>query len=317
MKKVLKKVILVIIFIYCCIDILAQQDKVYLYSSLYDESIPIEASNILINKMNKAIIVNGMGSDSNIKRYLLSANVDIVQKNVIPTTPSRVSMKMDITFYVGDVIDNKLLESCTLSVTGIGLNEKKALNSAFQTIKPQNSELQMMLSSAKQKIVTYYTNNCNDILSKASGLAQTGMVEEAIYQLMIVPNICQECYSKCQQLAIALYQQKIDLEASQMVLRARSEWMKNPTAEGASIAANLICQINPHSNKYQEAIELSHIIESKLETDAKKEWEFKMKQYEDNLLFKRSIVDACKDIGVAFGMGQPKEITKTIIKGWF
>ncbi len=42
-----------------------------------------------------------------------------------------------------------------------------------------------------------------------------------------------------------------------------------------------------------------------------------MKQYEDKQVFKNSIVEACRAIGVAFGNGQPKEVTKTIIRGWF
>ncbi|MFR3187688.1 MAG: hypothetical protein ACLTOV_06740 [Phocaeicola sp.] len=57
-------------------------------------------------------------------------------------------------------------------------------------------------------------------------------------------------------------------------------------------------------------------ISSKLEAKAKKEWDFRMKQYEDNQVFKRSIVDACKAIGVAFGNGQPKNVTKNIISRW-
>lgn len=42
-----------------------------------------------------------------------------------------------------------------------------------------------------------------------------------------------------------------------------------------------------------------------------------MKQYEDNQAFKRSIVSACRDIGVAFGKGQPRTIVRNIVRGWW
>ena len=57
-------------------------------------------------------------------------------------------------------------------------------------------------------------------------------------------------------------------------------------------------------------------IENKLQADAKRDWDFQMKKYEDNQAFKRSIVDACQAIGVAFGNGQPKNTTKNIVRKW-
>jgi len=80
--------------------------------------------------------------------------------------------------------------------------------------------------------------------------------------------------------------------------------------------AGIISQINPQAKNYDRVVAFREEISSKLEAKAKKEWDFRMKQYEDNQVFKRSIVDACKAIGVAFGNGQPKNVTKNIISRW-
>ena len=42
-----------------------------------------------------------------------------------------------------------------------------------------------------------------------------------------------------------------------------------------------------------------------------------MKKYEDNQAFKLSIVEACRAIGVAWGQGQPQNVTKTIVRSWW
>jgi hypothetical protein len=41
------------------------------------------------------------------------------------------------------------------------------------------------------------------------------------------------------------------------------------------------------------------------------------KQYEDSQTYKKSIVKACRDVGMAWANNQPKSIAKTIIRGWW
>ena len=61
---------------------------------------------------------------------------------------------------------------------------------------------------------------------------------------------------------------------------------------------------------------LYETISKKLLADEKKIWDFQKKQYDDKQIFKQSIVEACKAIGVAFGQGQPQNVTRNIISRW-
>lgn len=53
------------------------------------------------------------------------------------------------------------------------------------------------------------------------------------------------------------------------------------------------------------------------EKDELREWNFQQKQYEDSLDYKRSIVKACRDVGMAWANNQPQSIVKNIIRGWW
>ena len=295
---------------------LSDEGRISLNAVVVDEDIPSEACRNLENRLTRAIVANGYADNGYSDRFVLAAKVDILSKDVAPSTPARISQKLDITFMVGDIIENKVYSTCTVSLAGIGTNETKAFISAFSKVNPNHKELQAMLVEARQKIVAFYTDRCDEIVQNAQSLADMQKYDEAIFRLMSVPNVCANCYKKCQNTASAIYSRKIDTEAVTLLNQAKAEWMSHPNVDGVQIVASIIGKINPQAKSYNEVAAFREEISSKLETDAKKEWDFRMKQYEDKQAFKRSIVDACKAIGVAFGNGQPKNVIKNIVSRW-
>lgn len=315
------RILLLCIMAFYCFTVLFSQNlsdeiRISLNAVVSDENIPVEACRNLENRLKCAIAANGYADNGYIDRFVLAAKVDILSKDVVPSTPARISQKLDITFMVGDVIENKIYLTCTVSSAGIGTNETKAFISAFSKINPNHKELQAMLQEAREKIVTFYTDHCDEIVRNARTLAGVQKYDEAIFRLISVPNVCADCFQKCQSTASAIYSSKIDSEAVALLNQAKTEWMSHPDINGAQSVADIISQINPQAKNYDKVVAFRQEISSKLEADAKKEWDFQMKQYEDNQAFKRSIVDACKAIGVAFGNGQPKNVTRNIVSRW-
>ena len=94
-------------------------------------------------------------------------------------------------------------------------------------------------------------------------------------------------------------------------------WASNQNAQGAGKVADIICQINPQSTSYDKVISLRNIVSANIQSEAKREWDFKMKQYEDNQTFKQGLVDAAKAIGVAWGQHQPSTVYRTVIRQWW
>ena len=286
-------------------------------AQVVDEKIPDEAARQLEMKLQNALIVNGYSDNGYTERFVMTAKVDVTQKDVTSTNPVRISEKIDITLMVGDVVENKLYASVTLESAGIGTNENKAFINAFRFIKADNPQIQQMLDEAKTKIIDYYTDHCPEIIKRAQGLVKLQRFDEAISSLVSMPNICKECFMQCQQQAAIIYQQKIDTEASVLLEKAKTVWASNQNAQGAGKVADIICQINPQSTSYDKVISLRNIVSANIQSEAKREWDFKMKQYEDNQTFKQGLVDAAKAIGVAWGQHQPSTVYRTVIRQWW
>ena len=317
----MKNIFLLLVCVcFLCLRINAQTSdasQVSINVLVADENIPEEAVRNLENKLKRTLTINGITDNGYVERFVLTAKVNIISKDIVPTTPARISQKIELTLMVGNIVENKLYESHSLSLAGIGTTETKAFVTAFQKFNPQNKEIQSMLTKAKEKIITYYTNNCDAIIQQANTLADMDKMDESIFQLISVPNVCSDCYQRCQKQASLIYIRKINSEGVVLLQKAKTEWMKQPNTSGANIVSEIIMQINPKAQNYNEVVKFRKEIESKLQADAKREWDFQMKKYENSQTFKRSIVDACKAIGIAFGNGQPKSVTKTIIRGWW
>ena len=149
-----------------------------------DDDIPTAAVKNIETKLQRALASNGIGDMDYTQRFVLAAKVDVVQNDVMPSNPPRVSKKLDLTLMVGDVIENKIYETCTMSLAGIGTNDAKAFVSAFSRVNPNNEDLQTMLAAAKEEIMAYYENNCDYIISNANSLAGQQKYDEAIARLM-------------------------------------------------------------------------------------------------------------------------------------
>lgn len=284
--------------------------QISLNATLEDNNIPAEARSALLTKMQRALTVYGFADNGYTDRFVLLAKVNVISKDIVPTTPPRISQTLKLTFIVGDIIEKKMYESCEFEVAGIGTNETKATISAFQKVNPQNRTIMAMLEQAKEKIVTYYSTNCDMFLQQATALASMGRWDEAIFQLMSVPGVCRDCQMKCQATATQIYKKKIDAEGRILLDQARAEWTQHPDVEGAVHVAEIIARINVNSAVYEEIGTLQKEIAGKLDEERRKEWEFKMKQYEDDVKFRNNVVDACRAVGEAFGKNQPKSVVR-------
>lgn len=282
-----------------------------------DDVVPDEAARNIETRMQRLLTSNGYADNHYAVRFVLTAKIDVTSKDVVPSNPVRVSEKMDITFMVGDVVENKIYATSTVSVAGIGTNENKAMISAFSKVNPDTPALREMLEQAKAKIVDYYTNNCSAEITLAKTLASMGNYDEAIARMMSVPNVCSTCYQQCQSAAVSFYQQKIDAFGLQQLNKARNAWLENPTIQGASTVAECLSGISPNSACYPDVEKFRTQVTSKLKADEQREWKFRLKQYEDSQAFKKSIVNACREVGVAWASNQPKSVVRNIIRGWW
>lgn len=281
-----------------------------------DANTPKEAQSYLKNKLQNLIISANYISNSTIERFVLAVRIDVVQKDVTPTAPIKVVNKLNITLYVGDVLENKLFASMQHQTVGIGNNETQSFINALNKLDGKKESIIKMLSEAQTKILDYYTLHCDDMVTHARQLAAREQFDEALAILTSVPNINSECFALCQQQATDVYNKKINAEAAVLLNSAKSAWLAHPDKKGAEEVAKVLEKINPSTKSYNEANNLRNEIASKLKADDRKVWEYKMKQLSDSHDRQIKAIDAARDVALAWVNRRPNSVYKTIIYGW-
>ena len=302
----------------CCMSLSSMAQQGIYISPLVDETgLNSKSINYLESKLQSVINANGFSDFDGITRFVLATKVIETHRDITPTTPSRTNVELEVYLKAGDIVENKVYGGTTLTLRGIGKSEQSAYADAFKKIKSSNVEIQSLLNSFKDVVTDYYTHHCDEIIRKAQTAAQLGNYDEAIYQLVSVPPVCQSCSDLCSAEAATIYQQKINAKGEQLLRQATMKWQTSKDKATAIAVANLLLQIAPRSSAYPKSQQLQGEIEQKLDADALKEWQMKMKEYDDKQQFKMGVLDAIKAIGVAWGEHQPQSVAKTIVRLWF
>lgn len=292
------------------------------------EHIPSEANEYLEDRIRRIVTNHGLADNGLSERFVITAKVYTTSKIIVPTTPSRVSMNMEVTLYVGDVVENKIYGSTTITTAGIGINETKAFIAAFQRIPTETPDIKGFMQTAKERIAAYYSQTAPLIFAEAERLSKNRQYDEAIYKLLSIPDVCADVYMKAQTLAHQIYSQKIDDDGETLLRQARSIWSVCNDRSSAIRAMNLLMQINVSAACQSHVDDLISEIDTKLRAIEQQEWEFAMQQYKDELAMRKqkqadktalwnTAIVAIQNIGVAFGENRSQNIDKTqIIKSW-
>lgn len=244
-------------------------------------NLPTEALDILEDRMEQILTTNGIADNGLDRRFAMTATVSVIEKRIIEGMPTRVLQKLEVVFYIRDVIDNKAYGNVAINTTGVDINENKAFIMAFNNIKPSNSKIQTMIESSKDLIVTYYRTNINNIIADAYLEAKQGNYNHALYILAKVPNVCSDCIEQCRVAILDIYQQKIDNEGANLLQSALAAWNAEPNAMGAVKASEYLAQINLLAACQPQADSLMAEMKTKVLDDERKAWEFAQQQYAD------------------------------------
>jgi hypothetical protein len=268
------------------------------------------ATSVLETKLGQIVSANGMGNG--FSRFIITANVTVVTKDVLGTAPATYAYTLDLTLVIGDGIDGNAFARYPMTIKGVGNNETKALISALRTIDPRNKDLQEFVSNAKEQIIKYYSSRCDLIIKQARMLENQNQFDEAIYSLMSIPE-ASSCYTKGLEVVNEIYNQKVERECKIKLQEAKNLWNANPTVEGANKVAAILSEIDPRATCYKEVSAFATTVGKRvLELDGR-EWNFKV---DKEIGLERDRIKAIRDIGVAWGQGQPKTVHYNI-RGWW
>ncbi|WP_179349241.1 hypothetical protein [Winogradskyella pacifica] len=284
------------------------------YVSDQIDGLPGSAKNLLENKLNQIATVNGMGGSKD-SRFIITPNITLLFKEVLPGPPRKVVITLEVYFYIGDGLNGTLFSSEILKVKGVGTSDTKAYISAIKQIKAKNPIFKDFVDKGKFKIVEYYNSHCDFILKEAEAEKSKKHYNVAISKLMEIPQVTKECYETAMDQVAIVFQEKIDNECESHITNANNVWNAGLDTNSANKASSHLSLIDPDSKCYEEGVKLSQRIGQRIQELDQREWDFKMKQYKNREDKEKALIDAVRDIGVAQANNQPKNVYN--IKGWW
>lgn len=268
------------------------------------EDIPDQAQALLENKLMEVAVKNGLGGSGPSPRFVLTAKMVAISKDITPTVPSMEAYNFQIYLYIVDCVDQIVVSTTSMSTKGAGTNKNKAYLTGLKTINMNNSELERFMKTGKQKIIEYYNSRCDFVIAKAKALQSQNQFQAAIATLSGIPEVCKDCYMKSMQEIGPIYKDFIDHDCQTFINMATSTWASNPTSAGAADAGAILCLIDPDSKCYGETKGLIAKMEAKVQKDEIRDWKFMERVWGDNVALEKLRIKAYRDIGVAFGNNQ-------------
>ena len=270
----------------------------------------------LKNKLNQITAKNGMGGSAANERFIFTANVQIVTKDITPTAPPMHAYTLEVSFFVGDGIDGKLFASTSKTLKGVGETQTKAYKAALKNIRSTDAIFKTLMEDGKTKIIEYYNAQCDFILKEAASLSSQNEFESAIYKLSDVPEVCLDCYTKAMDAIVPIYQKQIDYQCTKLLTNARSAWSEGLDAGSAQTASTYLGQVDPNSKCMSDAQKLTAEISSRIKELDQREWDFELKQQQDDVDLQKATIKAARDVGVAYGENQPNTVVYSY-SGWW
>ena len=272
------------------------------------ENIPSNVIDLLGNRLSAAVAGQGVIANQDFTSFFISAKLNTLYKETVPGPPIMTALTAQITLYIGDVIGKKVFSTLTLDVKGAGNNLTRAYMNALRTVNANNPKVQDFIEKGKAKIINYFEQNYKSILAKARQRAGAKDYEAALYYATSIPSCCSG-FEQASQMVEDYYSRYVNYNSAKAMQYAQAEWAQSPDAAGAARAMAWLVHIEAGSISESEAKALTEEISTKM----KRDWDFENREkYKDDIELQKSVIEAAKSVGVAYGNGQQPTSTNLL-----
>lgn len=153
------------------------------------ENLSENAAEMLYNRLNQAVSLNGMASTDNSNKFLLIPSVTVISIEPTPSVPVQYVAEIEISLFLVDNSRKLMMSQEILTKKGVADNESNAVLEAIKTLKGRDPKLKKMIVNGKNKIIDYYNSECDKVMQTISTYLEMGMYDEALNELNAIPQI--------------------------------------------------------------------------------------------------------------------------------
>ena len=250
------------------------------------EGIGESGSKLLKDRLNAAITKIGFGGEGSNPRFVVGPSVNIITQDVTSTTPTKYANTYEINFMVVDIVSETVFNSYNTEFKGVGDSPEKAFISGIRNINFENQKFMDFLLESEKKIIEYFENNCATLLSEAEAEAGMRNYENAFAILKSVPKESAVCFTEVQPKKMEYFQLSLNTVCNELLAKMKAELGNYNDASASGFnpeAMNYYSMIDSKSECYAEAQKEYKNYTAKLKPEAKRDWEQKMKEYQDQI----------------------------------
>lgn len=273
----MKKGIAIIVSLMCFGTSMAQIQITPYIDESNCSAMPNGICEILTQKLNNIISQNGIQSQMGQSRFVLTCNVTEESKNVLSTSPTQIAYVLDVHLYLGDGETGTKFISQSFRTKGVGNTEEKAYRNAIKNMQAKSQQMTTFVVKGSERIIEYYEKNKDQILSSISASVTGKNLEQAAYELCLIPQEC-SYYNEVQTLLGKVNGRIVDNKSSDLLLQAKSLWSSEQNESTANQVADLITQIDTNASCYKEAHQFLQSVTARMEQLNNREWAARQRQ---------------------------------------
>ncbi|MBQ3595501.1 MAG: hypothetical protein II981_08845 [Bacteroidales bacterium] len=160
------------------------------------DNIGNNAAEMLHDRLNQAVSLNGMASTDNSNKFLLIPSVTVTSVEPTTTTPVQYVAEIEILLSLVDNSRKLLISQEILTRKGVADNESGAVTESIKSLKGRDPKLKKLIVNAKNEIIEYYNTECEKIIETITAYIEMEMYDEALDELNAIPQLDAEleCY---------------------------------------------------------------------------------------------------------------------------
>lgn len=273
----MKKVLLSFVSLVCVSASMAQIQITPFIDEQNCSAMPSGICETLNQKLSNVISQNGIQSQMGQSRFVLTCNVTEESKNVLSTSPTQIAYVLDLHLYIGDGETGTKYISQSFRTKGVGPTEEKAYRNAVKNLQAKSQAMTEFVGKGSSRILDYYENNKEQILSSIRSCIDGKNLEQAAYELCLIPQES-SYYNDVQALLGKVNGKIVDNQSSSLFLQAKSIWATEQNESTANQVADLVNQIDVNASCYADAHQFMETVTARMEQLNNREWAARQRQ---------------------------------------
>ncbi len=258
----------------------------------------------LETKISQIVTASGLAASGYNNNFVIYPKFALYDVNVVEGGMQNIMVaNCELSLFIKQVDNNVLFATISRQLKGSGNSKETAITNAISKIPVGDKEFKTFIEEGKGKIITYYESKCADIITKSESLVKMQKYDEALGLLMTVPAEV-ACYNKVQEKSIEAYKAYQNQKCAQQMQVAKT----NLAARDNKGALDILAQIDPSTSCFKEAQSMINVAASKVDAEEKKQFDLKMRVYNDEVALEKQRVNAVRDIAVAYYKSQPTTV---------